>query len=50
LPDEWRRLAKVLDLTALCESLTHYELPDDLVVELVELVEATVENRDPRLD
>jgi hypothetical protein len=47
LPDEWRRLARVVDLTALCESLTHDDLPDDVVVELVELVRATVDNRDP---
>jgi aminoglycoside phosphotransferase (APT) family kinase protein len=50
LPDEWRRLARVLDLIALCESLTHNELPDDVVAELVDLVRATVENRDPRFD
>lgn len=47
LPHGWRRLARVIDLTALCESLTHDDLPDDVVRELVELVRATVENRDP---
>lgn len=46
-PKEWRRLARVVDLTALCESLTHDDLPEDVVVELVELVRATVEDRDP---
>jgi len=50
LPDGWRRLARVLDLIALCESLTHDELPHDVVAELVDLVRATVENRDPRID
>ena len=50
LPDEWRRQARVLDLIALCESLTHDELPHDVVAELVDLVRATVENRDPRFD
>jgi aminoglycoside phosphotransferase (APT) family kinase protein len=49
LPDGWRRLARLIDLTALCESLTHDNLPDAVVAELVELVRATVEDRDPRL-
>lgn len=48
LPQNWRQLARVVDLTALCESLTHDELPDAVVAELVELVRATVENRAPR--
>ena len=45
----WRQLARLLDLSALCESLTHETLPDAFVPELVELVRATVENRDPQL-
>jgi len=49
LPPEWRRLARLVDLTALCESLTHAQLPEPVVAELVELVRATVENRDPVL-
>ena len=48
LPGDWRRLARVIDLTALCESLTHDALPGGIVTELVELVRAAVENRDPR--
>lgn len=48
LPDGWRRVARVFDLIALCESLTHDELSHDVVAELVELVRATVENRDPQ--
>lgn len=49
LPHEWRRAARLVDLTGLCESLTHAQLPDPVVAELVELVRATVENRDPLL-
>lgn len=47
LPDDWRRLARVVDLMALCESLTHDALPSTIVSELIELVAATVEDRDP---
>jgi len=49
LPHDWRHLARLIDLTALCESLTHEQLPDSVVAELVELVRATAENRDPQL-
>ena len=38
LPKNWRQLARVLDIASLWESLTHDELPDDVVTELVELV------------
>jgi aminoglycoside phosphotransferase (APT) family kinase protein len=38
LPGNWRQLARLLDLTALCESLTHDELPDAVVAELIELI------------
>ncbi len=48
LPENWRRLARLVDLTALCESLTHEHLPDSVVAELVELIRATVEDRDPQ--
>jgi len=47
LPDGWRRLARLVDLAALCESLTRGQLPDTIIAELIELVRATVENRDP---
>ena len=47
LPDGWRRLARLVDLTALCESLTRGQLPDTIIAELIELLRATVENRDP---
>jgi aminoglycoside phosphotransferase (APT) family kinase protein len=49
LPDQWRRLARLVDLVALCEALTWATLPDDVTREIVELVRATVEDRDPVL-
>jgi hypothetical protein len=49
LPRDWRRLARVLDVAAICESLTHGQLPDGAAAELVELIRAIVENRDPEL-
>jgi aminoglycoside phosphotransferase (APT) family kinase protein len=48
LPADWRRVARIVDLTALCESLTHDDLPDTVVSEIVELVRATVEDYDPQ--
>jgi aminoglycoside phosphotransferase (APT) family kinase protein len=50
LPQDWRQLARLLDLVALCESLTRDKLPPDVEAELLELVRATVENRDPQVD
>ena len=47
LPNDWRRLARLVDLTALCESLTHDDLPDSIAAELGGLVRAAVEDRDP---
>ena len=41
LPHDWRRLARLLNLVALCESLTQDWLPDDVVSELTDLVRAT---------
>jgi aminoglycoside phosphotransferase (APT) family kinase protein len=49
LPQNWRDLSRVVDLTALLESLAHQELPDSVTRELVGLVRATVDNREPRL-
>ena len=46
LPQDWRSLARVVDLTALCESLTHDDLPETVVTELLEPIRATVEGRD----
>jgi aminoglycoside phosphotransferase (APT) family kinase protein len=48
LPDNWRDIVKVIDLTALVECLTHEELPMDVELELLELINATLEHRDPR--
>jgi aminoglycoside phosphotransferase (APT) family kinase protein len=47
LREDWRDLSRVIDLTALCESLTKDELPADVERELLDLVQATIENRDP---
>ena len=44
LPDDWRRLAQVVDLTALVECLTHSRLPDDLVSEILQLLSSTLEH------
>ncbi len=46
LSQNWRQLARIVDLAALCESLTHDHLPDSVVSELAELIRATVEDRD----
>jgi aminoglycoside phosphotransferase (APT) family kinase protein len=48
LPEDRRRLARLVDLAALCESLTHEQLPESVVEELVELMRATVEDRKPQ--
>lgn len=45
--DDWRRLARIVDWMALCESLTHDGLASAIVSELIELVAATVEDPDP---
>lgn len=49
LPQNWRQLARLIDLTALSESLIRDDLPDTVVTELVELVHATVENRESEI-
>jgi aminoglycoside phosphotransferase (APT) family kinase protein len=43
LPRDWRRLARCVDLLAICESLTHDALPDAAAAELAELARATLE-------
>jgi aminoglycoside phosphotransferase (APT) family kinase protein len=48
LPEDWRVVARVLDMSRLCESLTREELPASVETELVELVRATIEDRDPK--
>lgn len=47
LPDDWRRLARAIDLSALCEILARPALPLHVTGEVVELARATVEDRDP---
>ena len=49
LPPDWRQLSRLVDMIALCESLTHDHLPDTVVAELVELIRAAIENRGPRI-
>ena len=49
LPDNWREVARVVDLTGLIECLTHDELPIDVEIELLELINATLDHRDPNL-
>lgn len=48
LPDGWRRLARVIDLTSLCEILTREQVPEAVVNEVLDLSCATDEDRDPR--
>ena len=44
LPNDWRRLAQVLDLTGLVHCLTHAQLPADVALEIRELIESTLES------
>lgn len=48
LPEHWQQLCRVIDLSALVETLIRAELPVDVEKEIVELIHATVEHRDPR--
>jgi len=41
LPDDWRRLARLLDLAALCAALAKDDLPAEAAQELIALVEQT---------
>ena len=45
LPPGWRRLARLVDLVALCEMLTHDGLPDAAAAELVALMRVTVDDQ-----
>lgn len=49
LPDNWREIARVVDLSGLIECLTHDELPIEVEIELLELINATLDHRDPNL-
>ena len=42
LPDDWRRISLVLDLTGLVECLTHDSLPDDVAGEILQLIKSTL--------
>jgi hypothetical protein len=44
LPDNWRRISQVLDLTGLAECLTHDPLPDDVAGEILQLIGRTLQN------
>jgi fructokinase len=44
LPSDWRRLARLVDLTAVCESLTHDPLTETLVEELIGILRGAVED------
>ena len=44
LPDDWRRISKVVDLTGLVECLTHECLPDEVAIEILELINSTLES------
>jgi fructokinase len=43
LPDDWRRLARVLDLTKLCETLKDPETPEAILTEVADLVLESIE-------
>ena len=47
LPPDWRGLARVIDLTAVCESLTHSHLSETVVAELIEILRCVVEDLRP---
>ena len=47
LPEDWRQIIRVIDLSGLCETLTHEELPRHALREMLALILATLENRDP---
>jgi fructokinase len=42
LPDDWRGISTVLDLTGLVECLTHDHLPDDVADEILQLINSTL--------
>ena len=44
LPPDWRRIARVVDLTGLVHCLTHQQLPDDVTCEILQLIKSTLES------
>ena len=49
LPPDWRQLSRIIDLSALVDTLVRAELPADVEKEIVELIHDTVKERDPQL-
>ena len=49
LPEDWRQVIRVIDLTGLCDTLTHEQVPPSELREMLGLILATLENRDPPL-
>ncbi|HKE57302.1 MAG TPA: phosphotransferase [Pyrinomonadaceae bacterium] len=49
LPDRWRDIVRVIDLTALVECLTQEDLPSDLEAELLALIQATLKECAPEI-
>jgi aminoglycoside phosphotransferase (APT) family kinase protein len=47
LPDNWRKISRVIDVTALVECLTHEYLPDDVVSEILGLISETLRECHP---
>jgi aminoglycoside phosphotransferase (APT) family kinase protein len=47
LDADWWQAARLADLPAVCELLTRESVPADVVPELIELLTATIERRDP---
>jgi aminoglycoside phosphotransferase (APT) family kinase protein len=43
LPDDWRRLSQIVELAAICESLSSDRLPDAVIPELVDLLRAAIQ-------
>lgn len=49
LPDDWRQLSRIVDLSALLETFTRAQLPEKVETEIAELIHATAEDLGPRL-
>ena len=50
LPDNWMEIVRAIDLSGLVECLTHNELPTEVEIELLELINATLDHRDPKTE
>lgn len=47
LPENWREIVRVIDLTALVECLSHDYLPDDVTAEIIQLIQSTLDECTP---